>query len=620
FLRHIVFAPGAMISLPQIFLSSFVLLLPFCILVGFVFTLLSYVISTVYDKNLISKVYSWESTGSIVGGVLFNLVVVWFLQTFQSLLLLVALTFAVVFYVSLSLRYRILVFVVPLVLAGVLAAGWILDPGKSARSYLFDGQELKHYKSTPYGNIAVTESQDQLNYYENNLLLFTSNQPVANEETVHYPMVQHEQPGRVLLLSGGTPGVVKEILKYPVERIDYVEINPFLIQAVSKYSDVYDRPEVRVINRDARLYLRRTGRKYDVVIINLPEPSTVQLNRFYTKQFYSELKDHLNPGAVISFGVSGSSNYMSEEAVHLNSSLYNTLKSQFGHVIILPGNRNYFVASDKPLSYQISDLTQKKRLDNQYVNRYYIQDDLLKRRGEVILNNLTAGAAVNKDFKPVTYMLNVQYWLSQFSFNYWLPLVIIALLSLLLLIRMHPVNVGMFLGGFAGASIEVVLLVVFQILYGYVYNIVGIIVTVFMAGLAFGTCYRERFIPKTNVSGYYKIQFTLGIFAMLLPLIFLLLKHFLVPAFLIHTLFIILMFLTSVLVGMIFSIASQLRLKKLVQIASDVYGVDLLGAAIGSFLVTVYLIPVLGVLNVCFIVGGLNILSGVLTMGRLSSN
>jgi spermidine synthase len=185
------------------------------------------------------------------------------------------------------------------------------------------------------------------------------------------------------------------------------------------------------------------------------------------------------------------------------------------------------------------------------------------------------------------------------------------------MIHLHPVNMGMFSAGFAGASIEVVLLVVFQILYGYVYNIVGLIVTVFMAGLAFGTYYRERMIRKTTVQNYYLLQLFLGGFSVLLPLIFILFKNVHMPTFLIHAIFIVLMFITSTLVGMVFSLASQIRLKKLVTIASDIYSVDLLGAGIGSFLVTVYLIPVLGVINVCLVTGGLLLLSGLLTFGTL---
>ncbi len=617
YLRDVVFIPGTMINLVQIFLSSLTLLLPFCIISGFTFTLLSYILSRDHERNLISKAYSWESTGSIVGGILFNLILIWFLQTFESLILLSAVVLGVLLYISLKWKFRVPMLILPLLLAGVLVLNFSMDLDRVIRSFLFQGQQVEYFKSTPYGNIAVTKNQGQLNFYENNLLLFSSNQPTENEETVHYTMIQHPKPEKVLLLSGGTPGVIKEIMKYPVKQVDYVEINPWLIRAVDKYSGIYDTSVVNVINKDARLYLKRTEKQYDVALINLPEPSTVQMNRFYTQRFYEELKDNLPRDGVIGFSVSGSANYLSEESRRLYSSLYNTLSKVFKQIIIVPGNQNYFIASDGPLTYRIAESIAERGLKTEYVNQYYIQDDLLKQRAGKIMEILSSDIAINRDFRPVTYLLDLRQWLSYFDFNYWVPLIIAGLLAVYFIIHLHPVNLGMFSAGFAGASIEVVLLVVFQILYGYVYNIVGFIVTVFMAGLAFGTYYRERMIQKTTVANFYLLQLALGAFAILLPLIFLLFKNLPMPSVLIHILFIVLMFVTSAMVGMVFSLVSQLRLKKLATIASDVYSVDLLGAGIGSFLATVYLIPVLGVINVCLVTGGLLLLSGLLTAVRL---
>ena len=617
YLRDLVFIPGTMINLVQIFLSSLTLLLPFCLISGFTFTLLSYIFSRDHGQNLISKAYSWESTGSIVGGLLFNLIIIWFLQTFESLVLLSLVVLGILLFVAFRWKYRLSMLILPLLLAVIVVLSFSLDLDRLTRSFLFQGQQVEYFKSTPYGNIAVTNNQGQLNFYENNLLLFSSNQPTENEETVHYTMIQHRNPKDVLLLSGGTPGVIKEIMKYSVKQLDYVEINPWLIRAVDKYSGIYDTSAVNVINQDARLYLKRTQKQYDVVLINLPDPSTVQMNRFYTQQFYEELKDNLTKQGVIGFSVSGSANYLSEESRRLYSSLHNTLNTVFKHVTVIPGNKNYFIASDGRLTHQIAAAITERGLNTEYVNRYYIQDDLLKQRAEKILNTLSRDISINKDFKPVTYLLDLRQWLSYFDFNYWIPLIIAGLLAIYFMIHLHPVNMGMFSAGFAGASIEVVLLVVFQILYGYVYNIVGLIVTVFMAGLAFGTYYRERMIRKTTVQNYYLLQLFLGGFSVLLPLIFILFKNVHMPTFLIHAIFIILMFITSTLVGMVFSLASQIRLKKLVTIASDIYSVDLLGAGIGSFLVTVYLIPVLGVINVCLVTGGLLLLSGLLTFGTL---
>jgi spermidine synthase len=511
-----------------------------------------------------------------------------------------------------------------MVLSLILGVGIVLinvffNPGLRAREFLYQGHTVEYYKSSPYGNIVVTQKNEQVNFYENQVLLFSSRQPAVDEESVHFPMLQHEQPDKVLLLSGGTPGVVNELLKYDIRRLDYVEVNPWLLDAVRKYSDVYDDPRVREINRDARLYVRNARQKYDVVLIQLPEPSTVQLNRFYTRAFYQQLKEQLREGGVVGFSVSGSANYMSEEERELNGSLFHTLKTAFSHVIIIPGTKLYYVASDEPLSYQVASMAEKRNLNNDYVNPYYLDDELIQRRGEKLLKDLPQAFRINRDFKPITYYLKVRQWLSYFEINYWLPLLVAGFFILYILVRLHPVNLGMFSAGFAGASIEVVLLVAFQILYGYVYSMVGVIVTVFMAGLAAGTWYREKIIPGVSLPLYYRLLWAMGGYTLLLPLILSGMRHWSAPPFILHTIFVVLMFAASMLTGMVFSLASHLRLRRWITTASEIYSVDLLGAGIGTFIVSVYLIPLLGLLNVLVIVAAVCLLAGLLARMRLGA-
>jgi spermidine synthase len=617
YLRNIVFVQGTMMNLLEIFVSSLVILTPFCLLSGFIFTLLSELTSRHHQSNLISRVYAWESTGSVAGGIVFNLVLIWFLKTFESLSLLIVLDLLLIIYIGWRYRAKRLMAPAGALIAGVVLMNVFINPGTLARKQLYEGQSLEYFKSSPYGNIVVAKQEDQINFYENQVLLFSSHQPILNEESVHYPLLQHPAPRSVLLLSGGTPGVIREILKYDIRRLDYVEINPWLLDAVGRYSDVYEKSRVNVINRDARLYVKNTPRLYDVVLIQLPEPSTVQLNRYYTAGFYRQLKNTLRDSGVIGFSIAGSTHYMSEEERQLNSSLYHTLKTAFENVIIVPGRKLYFVASDQPLTYNIARRVSQKGLDNSYVNPYYLEDDLLKRRGNLLMGDLVKGAEVNRDFEPITYYMKVREWLSYFDYNYWLPLVLAGFFILYFFIRLHPVNLGMFSAGFAGASIEVVLLVAFQILYGYVYSMVGVIVTVFMAGLAAGTYYREKIIPRVNLKSFYWLLYTMGGFSLLLPLILQAMHQWNVSPFILHAAFIILMFASAMLTGMVFSMASQLRLRRWITIASDIYSVDLLGAGIGTFVVSVYLIPLLGVMNVLVVVAGFCLLSGLLARLRL---
>ncbi len=378
-LRNIVFDPGSMVGITQILYASFTLLLPYCLVSGFSFTLLAQKLSVKYGSNLIWRVYGLEAAGSVIGGLTFNLVLIFFLDTFQSLILLMAVNFFVA--LSLVFRYKKSGVIVAIALSSIalIVLALVLNLDNFTQRFQFQGQELLFHKDTPYGNLAITRQADQKNFYENNVLLFSTNDVVANEEAVHYAMIQHTSPKSVLLISGGISGTTQEILKYNVDRIDYVEINPWIIDIGKEYTSALTDKRIYVINQDARLYVKTAARKYDVVLINLPDPSTAQLNRYYTLGFLEELRRVLNRNAVISMSLVSSADYLSSESRQVRSVMINTLGAVFKNILIVPGVRDYFLASDGPLDINITRLIKEKGIPTTYVNENYIDDELVKQ-------------------------------------------------------------------------------------------------------------------------------------------------------------------------------------------------------------------------------------------------
>lgn len=612
FLRNIIFGVGMMASVMEILYTSFLLMLPFCILSGFSFTLLSETLSTKYKSNFIARVYSWEAFGSLIGGLVFSSVLIYFFETFQSLLLLMFFNIVVVF--VLSRKYnktapRIII----LVLAIVMLIGesqWKLDV--ITREFLFRNQEILYYKDTPYGNLTITEQGEQKNFYENNVLLFSANNPEMNEEVVHYAMVQHPNPKKVLLISGGISGTIDEILKYNIERIDYVEINPWLINIGKSYAPSLLDRRVNVINQDARLFVRNDVDRYDVVLMNIPDPTNAQSNRYYTHEFFQSLKSRLNSGAIISLGLSLSAAYLSEEAKRVKSIIYNTLHASFRKIIIVAGMKDYFIASDNILDIHISRLIEQKGIINIYVNQYYLDDVILEQRNDFILSNLKSSSKLNEDFTPVSYYQQLLLWLSYFEINYWIVVVMFTIILIVILSRLNPITAGVFTGGFAASSMEIVLLIAFQILYGYVYQMLGIIIMFFMAGLAVGSLYRDKIIRNADINMYIVIQVSIGLYAIILPFFLLLLKDSALDPGILHTAFFLATFIIGVLIGIEFSIASCLQKGTITSVASSLYGIDLIGSAAGALTITAFLIPLLGIINVCFIIAGLNFVSGAI--------
>ncbi len=618
YLRNSIFAPGTMIGVGSCFLSSFFLLLPYCVFSGFAFILSTQILSEQYAKNKIGRAYSSEAIGSLLGGALLNLVLLVFCTTSQALLIVAFILLVTILFLSFESSSRGLRYLNLTLSILCVAIYFSVNLDRIMKSRLYEGQKLVLNKDTPYGTITVTSQGDQKNIFENGVLLTSNNNVQADEEAVHYAMVQHPHPKKVLLISGGMSGIPAEILKYKVDRIDYVEINPWLIEIGKSLISSCSDNRLHIISTDARRFIRSTEDQYDVVLINVSDPSTAQINRYYTMEFLRDLKKRLSPGAVISMGVHSLVDYFGAEALDLYSTLVKTLSTQFAHVLIVPGSKIFFLGSDQPLSITITKLIDDRNIPTDYVNRYYLEDDDLRQRSDEIMNRLNPQASINYDFTPVVYYRQMQYWLSYSRVTLWIPLSLVLIVILLILRRTNAIGIGMFVTGFAASGIEVLLLFSVQILYGIMYQATGFIITVFMGGLAIGAWCAQRWLKKPSMNHFAGILLMLGLFSILLPGILSLLHGRNSDAFLIYVIFILITLLGSSLVGLEFAIGTRLYRGTIADVASSIYSIDLLGSAIGAICVSVLLIPIAGIIWTFFIIGFLSLISALVLMTRRS--
>ena len=616
-LKNIIFGPGIAIGLFQVIYSTLLILLPFCLLSGFMFTWLATRMSVSLKTNLIEKAYAFESIGSIIGGGLFSFLLVYFFTTYQILGILVLINILTALVIT--IKSRITAFKVLLIVSSLafISAVFIYDFDSFSKKALYKNQQLIFLKDTPYGNLAITKTGDQKNFYENNILLFNTYNTIANEEAVHYAMIQHRNPKSVLLISGGISGITEEILKYNVNKIDYIELNPWIFKIGRQFTESLKDRRIHPIEQDARLFLKNSSDKYDIVLINLPEPSTAQINRYYTIEFFLQLKKRLDREAIVSLSLPSTINYISEEEARVNSVIYNTIKKIFKEVLIIPGERNFYVISDSKLSINIGKLVEEKGIDNVYVNKYYLDDSVLKQRSDYILSNIMEDMDINTDFRPVSYFNQLLFWISQFNMD--LKIVIAAslvILSVLIILisRLNTVNLGIFTAGFTASSIEVILIISFQIIYGYVYQTLGIIITIFMAGLAAGALLRQTLIRAPHVRHYFILQFFLAIYSIVLPFVVIFTASLSVHPNLVHIIFFVLTFAISFIVGLLFSMATLLQKAPVSEISAKVYSVDLIGAAVGALFTSVLLIPVIGIIWTSITLGALNALCALITI------
>jgi spermidine synthase len=600
---------GSMPGLDTIIGSTFLIQLPFCLLNGFLFIVFVHLLAEITRTNASARSYAIESVGGMMAGLLVNIFLFTSSSPFFSLRILLVMNLLVCLLAAFMSGIRPVRVIMGPVYLLFMIVPFFADLETWSLDLLYPGQKIISHHATPYGNVDVTMNAGQINYYENGLLLFSSGNEIFNEECVHFAMVQNLHPEKVMLISGGISGTIKEILKYHPVRIDYIELDPGLITAGKRYSKNLDNPAIRVIQGDARRFVRTANEKYDVVLINLPEPSTLLLNRYYSLEFLRELRPILAAGAVVSVSLPSTADYVSKTAVKTNSILYHTIRLVFPHVIILPGQRNYFLASDSTLSTKINSLTAKRGISNKYVNAFYLDENSLKDRSEYVMSQLEKTPDTNGDFRPLAFFMQIQYWISMFRWNMLVYGIVILALILLIFFSLNRISLGLFTGGFTASSIEILILISFQIIYGYIFLVTGMIITLFMAGLAAGAFSYRRIYDKPSVKKYIHLQVTLALFSLGFPFIILAMNLPGIPVPLVHAIFILLTLIVSFITGLLFSMASAIGGKNITTSAASNYSADLFGSAIGAIVTTIILLPLLGLVITCLILFILNLFS-----------
>ncbi len=609
FFKNLVFPVGSISGIPGILLYSIAGMSLFCLLSGFLFTWLSSWLSIKHGRNLLNLGYAVESAGSIAAGILFSFLLVHVLNTFQILFILFLLN-GITAAASRGGKQQNRLLAVSGLIAVLIAAGvfWV-DLDLVSRSFLFPNQDLVETRDTPYGNLVVSKTGEQYTLFENSAPIAASADIASVEEDVHYAMVQHLQPESVLVFSGNLQALTEELEKYHVKQVDFVELNPWVTRMRDRYLPRAEVPWLRIIHMDGRRYLEGTDQTYDVVLVNFPPPGSAQLNRFYTAEFFSRLKSHMNQGGILSVPLQGTENYPSQEAADLHSILYQTLKLHFKNILLVPGLKTYFLASDTRLDLDIPSLIEEREIETLYVNSYYLDTLSLNERSSQLMSNISESARINKDFRPTAYLHQINYWLSYFSSNLWITLGIFLLLIFLIGSRAGTMGQGIFVAGFTGMGIELVLLLAIQIVFGYMYLYTAVILTVFMMGLAAGALSVSRILSCLRPRHFALFQLILAICVFLVFWWLLLIEERSVPTALLHAGFLILTLLASFVTGTLFATAALLGKQGIARTAGGLYSADLAGSAAGALVMAVLMIPLLGLNDSLLVLLLLNMLA-----------
>ena len=152
-----------------------------------------------------------------------------------------------------------------------------------------------------------------------------------------------------MVLGGGIEGIVYEVMLHSPRIVDYVELNSTLLRIVPPHlSPEIQRSlraqNVRIIPEDPRRFLNRSS-NYDVIIIGMPDPTSGQANRFYTREFFQKCYEKLNAHGVVAFSIQSSENIWTPQLTNRMVSIYRAAKSAFPEIIVVPGSTSVVICS-----------------------------------------------------------------------------------------------------------------------------------------------------------------------------------------------------------------------------------------------------------------------------------
>ncbi|MHC1724808.1 MAG: hypothetical protein AB9866_02095 [Syntrophobacteraceae bacterium] len=486
-------------------------------------------------------------------------------------------------------------------------------------------------RDTPYHNLAFLRSSEQYSLFCNGLWLYSTPDPQTAEPAAHLPLLQHPKPERVLVTGDFSLELVAQMLKHPgIKVVDWVRQDPESAKFAKAVTACIPLPTNVLLCEhftDPKRFLSAGGRGYDVIVTGAAEPVNAEMNRFYTVEFFSVIKAALNPNGVFSFGITSAHDIIGPRQAQLLKALKNTLDEVFPTSFAVSGEGARFVAgaagaiSNDPML--LADRLQERKLDLQYLRDYHLFDWFNPIRlayMESVLGE-SASAGVNRDFEPVCYRHALGLWGAQLhpalgaflgagasGGSKWFPGALGAAVFVLALAfragsgRAGVITLNTAVAGAVLILLEIVLILVYQIVNGAMYKELALIISLFMAGMAAGAGLGRRIADsaKSSLSALFFTQALLAAYTAALAAGLALFRGATADSFLSGAtgiLFALLAFVAGGLGGGQFSLAvsAKSRLTGSSTEGAGLYAADLIGAAGGAVIGSLFIIPVFGI-------------------------
>ena len=185
----------------------------------------------------------------------------------------------------------------------------LIEPLSGNTTLLIRIKALHAVKRSKYQTIVIVDTED----YGRALILDDyiqssyQDEHYYHESLVHPAMVTHPAPRDILIIGGGEGATLREVLKHKtVQRAVMVDIDGDVVELSRRYlpemhQGSFDDPRARVVIEDGFIYVEtKAGDKYDVVILDLPDPYSSEIaKQLYASEFFQKIRQILRDDGVV---------------------------------------------------------------------------------------------------------------------------------------------------------------------------------------------------------------------------------------------------------------------------------------------------------------------------------
>ncbi|MGD0552014.1 MAG: 4Fe-4S binding protein [Sedimentisphaerales bacterium] len=533
-------APYMLLPIPTALLLSALVNAPVSFITGLLFPLTCRWVA-LETTPAVSRVYLLESLGSFIGGLGTTVLLTFGISSVKIFLLLAFILSLAILPSLFVVSYHSRKITVPPVFLLVLFLGFaaVFGADKPLANYL---RTVKWSRLLPADSLTGSFQTAQAEYlyglYQNQWVAVREGSvveavpdPTSAGRIVALTLSQNPKASRVLIVGSGL-GLCREFLQLPqIARLVWANPDSEYIRRVLEFVprqiSISDK-RFECFAADPRALLSRQKERFDLVIINLPDATSSILNRYFTIEFYEQLKTALGFSGVLAVRIPAGENIMGTELATIGASTKLTLEQVFSHIALVPGDNSWFIVSDSNnLTGDPGTLRERFTLIPGAANVYppngllsiYLPDRAAKTFDAYNAVDLPAEHLLNRDSRPLANLYALLLAAKQSDapltlfFKHFLlaglpiflvPVIIYVILRLIFVLTppaaarpsTFDFTLLLFSIGVVGIGVVIVLIYLYQTRFGSIYLHIGAISSMYMAGLAAGATISNRLLQR----------------------------------------------------------------------------------------------------------------------------